>query len=50
MANAEIVSAVHLKTENKPGTLEHASRVLGERRINIDAVGLEVGPSVTRAS
>lgn len=46
MVNAEIVSAVYLKLENKPGTLEHASRLLGERRINLDAMSLETVGSV----
>ena len=41
MVGTEIIPAVYLKIENKPGTLEHASRILGERRINLDAVGLE---------
>ena len=41
MVNTEIVHAVYAKIENRPGSLEHLAKVLGERRINIDAMSLE---------
>lgn len=41
MMNVENVHAVYAKLENRPGTLERATRVIGEKRINVDAIGLE---------
>lgn len=37
----EPVTLVYAKLENRPGTLEHAARVLGQKGINVEAVGLE---------
>lgn len=41
MVNVENVAAVYAKLENRPGTLERLTKVLGERRINIDSISLE---------
>ena len=37
----ETSPAVYVKIENQPGSLERIARVLGDRRINIDAIGAE---------
>ena len=39
--NVETIPSVYAKLENHPGTLERAARLLGERRINIEAISLE---------
>jgi hypothetical protein len=41
MAATEITHAVYAKIENRPGALQHLSRVLAHQNINLDAVGLE---------
>lgn len=41
MVTVESTPAVYAKVENRPGTLARAARILGERRINIEAVSLE---------
>lgn len=41
MSNVELVHAVYAKLENRPGTLEHVARALGEKRVNVDAISLE---------
>lgn len=41
MVNVENVHAVYAKLENRPGTLERAARAISEKRLNIDAIGLE---------
>lgn len=39
--NVQTTPALYVKLTNKPGALEQAARVLGERHINIDALSLE---------
>lgn len=41
MVHTEVAPAVYVKLENRPGTLDHATRVLRDRRLNIDAMSLE---------
>jgi len=41
MVNTEIIHAVYAKLENRPGSLEHVCKVVGERRVNIDSLTLE---------
>lgn len=41
MVTVDTLNLVYAKLENRPGALEGAARVLGERRINIDALSLE---------
>jgi hypothetical protein len=39
--NIENTPAVYAKIENRPGSLERLARLLGDARINIDAIGAE---------
>lgn len=41
MVNVETIPAVYCKIENRPGTLEHATRILRDARVNIDSLGVE---------
>jgi len=41
MVKTEPVTLVYAKLDNRPGTLEHAMRVLGQKGINADALSLE---------
>jgi len=41
MVAVENVHAIYAKLENRPGTLERATRAISDKRINIDAIGLE---------
>lgn len=41
MVKTEPVTLVYAKLENRPGTLEHAMRVLGQKGINVEALSLE---------
>jgi hypothetical protein len=41
MVAVENVHTIYLKIENRPGTLHRAAKVLGEQRINVDAISLE---------
>ena len=46
MVNVETLPAVYARIENRPGSLERAARCLGERRINIEAIGLETNGGI----
>lgn len=39
--HVDTLPAVYARIENRPGELEHVARVLGEKRINIDAISTE---------
>lgn len=41
MTSVETTHVIYVRLDNRPGTLEHAARTLGQKRINIDAVSLE---------
>lgn len=41
MTAVEIVHAVYVRLENRPGTLQRATKVLGDHRINVDAISGE---------
>lgn len=41
MVHVEPLTAVYSKLENRPGSLERLSKVLAERRVNIDSIALE---------
>jgi hypothetical protein len=41
MVSVENIQTVYAKLENRPGSLERCAKVIGERRINIDAISAE---------
>jgi hypothetical protein len=41
MVSVENIHTVYAKLENRPGTLERCAKVIGDRKINIDAISLE---------
>jgi hypothetical protein len=41
MTNVQTIPAIYVKLPNRPGALEHATRVLGEHKINIDNISVE---------
>lgn len=41
MVTVENVHAIYAKIDNRPGTLEHVTKLISEKRLNIDAIGLE---------
>lgn len=41
MVKVEPITLVYAKLDNRPGTLEHAARALGQKGINVEAISLE---------
>jgi hypothetical protein len=41
MVSVEMVHGIYAKLENRPGTLERATRAISDKRINVDGLSLE---------
>ena len=41
MVAVETIHAIYAKLENRPGSLERATRVIREKRLNIDSISVE---------
>lgn len=41
MTHVDIVNAVYARIENRPGSLERATKALGQSKINVDAISAE---------
>lgn len=41
LVNVELVHGVYVRIENRPGALQNVGRVLGEKKINVDAISCE---------
>jgi hypothetical protein len=41
MVSVEMVHGIYAKLENRPGTLERATRAITDKRVNVDGISLE---------
>ncbi|MHB8584847.1 MAG: ACT domain-containing protein [Thermoplasmatota archaeon] len=46
MVTVDTISGIYVRLENRPGTLEKATKVLSDRRVNIDSISLETNGNV----